>query len=103
MQRAEPSLDSMQLFDELKEPGAKMQNGKDFPPLFDFTKEGMSGHVFAVPRLMADESSCAELSIRPDLNSKLVPQHAEEALLQRGIDIHNFSPIPAEEMRITLD
>jgi glycogen synthase kinase 3 beta len=60
-----------------------MQSGKDLPPLFDFMHE--------------------ELSIRPDLISKLVPSHAEAALKERGIDIHNFEPIPAEQMRISLD
>ena len=28
-------------FDELRQEGAKMPNGKDFPPLFNFTREGM--------------------------------------------------------------
>ena len=27
-------------FDELRQEGAKMPNGKEFPPLFDFTREG---------------------------------------------------------------
>lgn len=27
-------------FDELRVQGARMPNGKDFPPLFDFTREG---------------------------------------------------------------
>jgi glycogen synthase kinase 3 beta len=27
-------------FDELRVEGARMPNGKDFPPLFDFTREG---------------------------------------------------------------
>jgi glycogen synthase kinase 3 beta len=27
-------------FDELRVDGARMPNGKDFPPLFDFTREG---------------------------------------------------------------
>lgn len=31
---------SPQLFDELRLPDAKMQNGKDLPLLFDFTREG---------------------------------------------------------------
>lgn len=44
-----------------------------------------------------------ELSVRPDLIHKLVPPHAEAELQSRGIDIRNFTPIPAEEMRITLD
>ncbi len=29
-------------FDELRAEGAKMPNGKEFPPLFDFTREGSS-------------------------------------------------------------
>ena len=28
-------------FDELRAEGAKMPNGKEFPPLFDFTREGL--------------------------------------------------------------
>jgi glycogen synthase kinase 3 beta len=28
-------------FDELRVEGARMPNGKDFPPLFDFTREGL--------------------------------------------------------------
>ena len=31
------------LFDELRAEGAKMPNGREFPPLFDFTREGESG------------------------------------------------------------
>jgi glycogen synthase kinase 3 beta len=27
-------------FQELREEGARMPNGKDFPPLFNFTREG---------------------------------------------------------------
>jgi hypothetical protein len=27
-------------FDELRAEGARMPNGKEFPPLFDFTREG---------------------------------------------------------------
>ncbi|GAA5884720.1 hypothetical protein JCM3774_005902 [Rhodotorula dairenensis] len=70
-------------FDELKAPDAKMPTGKDMPPLFDFTRE--------------------ELSCRPDLIGQLVPQHAEAALQERGIDVHNFDPIPLEQMRLQLD
>lgn len=71
------------LFDDLRQPDAKMESGKSMPTLFDFSRE--------------------ELSIRPDLISKLVPAHAEQGLQARGIDIRNFTPIPAEDMRITLD
>lgn len=44
-----------------------------------------------------------ELSIRPDLNRQLVPAWTQPALLSRGIDLNNFTPIPLEQMRITLD
>lgn len=40
-------------FDELRQEGAKMPNGKDFPPLFDFTREGeirFSSHLSVVTR-----------------------------------------------------
>ncbi|GAA5991201.1 hypothetical protein JCM11641_001618 [Rhodosporidiobolus odoratus] len=70
-------------FDDLKLPDAKMPTGKDLPPLFDFTREELSG--------------------RPDLIPQLVPQHAEAELASRGIDVKNFEPIPAEQMRISLD
>lgn len=45
----------------------------------------------------------AELSIRPDLIERLVPEHARPALSEQGIDIHNFQPIPLESLRVTLD
>ncbi|CAG7846450.1 Protein kinase gsk3; AltName: Full=Protein kinase skp1 [Serendipita indica DSM 11827] len=70
-------------FDELRIEGVRMPNGRDFPRLFDFTRE--------------------ELSIRPDLNSRLVPDWCRPELGDRGIDLDNFEPIPLEELRITLD
>ncbi|KIM29013.1 hypothetical protein M408DRAFT_126592 [Serendipita vermifera MAFF 305830] len=71
------------LFDELRTEGTRMPNGRDFPRLFDFTKE--------------------ELSISPDLNRQLVPDWCLPELEGRGIDLNNFVPIPLEELRITLD
>ncbi|TFY57115.1 hypothetical protein EVJ58_g7223 [Rhodofomes roseus] len=70
-------------FDELRVQGARMPNGKDFPPLFDFTRE--------------------ELSVRPDLMRQLVPSWCEPELASRGIDVDNFVPIPLEQLRISLD
>lgn len=70
-------------FDELRVEGQHMPNGKDFPPLFDFTRE--------------------ELSIRPDLMRQLVPPHCEPELRQRGIELDTFVPIPLEQLRISLD
>ena len=63
-------------FDELRLPETKLASGNNLPPLFNFT--------------------ALELSIRPDLLSKLVPAHAESELLSRGIDVHNFTPIPIQ-------
>lgn len=70
-------------FDELRVQGARMPNGKDFPLLFDFTRE--------------------ELSVRPDLIRKLVPPHTEPELASRSIVLDSFVPIPLEQMRISLD
>ncbi|KAL7747378.1 glycogen synthase kinase 3 [Sorochytrium milnesiophthora] len=60
-------------FDELRQVDCQVTAGKALPPLFDFTP--------------------LELSIRPDLNRKLVPQHVEPELLARGIDLNQFTPI----------
>ncbi|CAD6885723.1 unnamed protein product [Tilletia laevis] len=70
-------------FDELRTSEGRLPNGREFPPLFNWTRE--------------------ELSIRPDLISRLVPAQAEAELLSRGIDVHNFEPIPLESLRVTLD
>lgn len=43
-------------FDELRDPAARLPNGRDLPPLFNF--------------------SSVELSIQPTLNSTLIPPHA---------------------------
>ncbi|KAG8985908.1 regulator of ime2 [Tulasnella sp. JGI-2019a] len=71
------------LFEELKQEGTRMPNGKDLPRLFDFTRE--------------------ELSIRPDLNRTLVPPHCEPELAARGIRLDGFVPIPLEQLKVSLD
>jgi 2-polyprenyl-3-methyl-5-hydroxy-6-metoxy-1,4-benzoquinol methylase len=45
----------------------------------------------------------AELSIRPDLNQQLVPQHMRSVLAARGLDIDNFTPLTKQEMMAKLD
>jgi len=70
-------------FTELRTEGLKMPNGKDLPPLFNFTRE--------------------ELSVRPDLIRELVPPHHEPELASRSIHLDNFVPIPLEQMKISLD
>jgi glycogen synthase kinase 3 beta len=44
-----------------------------------------------------------ELSIAPQLNSRLVPQHLRAELASRGLDIDNFTPMAKEEMMARLD
>jgi hypothetical protein len=44
-----------------------------------------------------------ELSIQPSLNKKLVPEHARAALLAKGLDIDNFTPMTKDEMMAKLD
>jgi len=43
-------------FDELRDPNTRLPNGKDLPPLLNFTQQ--------------------ELAIKPSLNAKLIPSHA---------------------------
>ncbi|KAJ1837657.1 glycogen synthase kinase 3, partial [Coemansia sp. RSA 2703] len=61
-------------FDELRNPETRLYTGEEIPELFDFTVE--------------------ELSVDPSLIPKLVPPHRIEDLKARGVDIHNFVPIP---------
>ncbi|KAJ3026593.1 UNVERIFIED_CONTAM: regulator of ime2 [Siphonaria sp. JEL0065] len=68
---------SAPFFDELRNRETRLPDGSELPPLFDF--------------------SPLELSIRPDLNSKLIPPHAEADLLARGIDLEQFQPTPEEK------
>lgn len=71
-------------FDELRQQDTRLPNGRDLPPLFDFT----------VP----------ELSIRPDLNAQLVPEWVKEGDMRaRGIELDKLVPIPLEQMKVTLD
>jgi glycogen synthase kinase 3 beta len=70
-------------FDELRTGDMRMPNGREMPLLFNWTKE--------------------ELSIRPDLIHRLVPKHAEADLQAQGIDVNNFTPVPLESLRVTLD
>ena len=41
-----------------------------------------------------------EMSIKPELNTKLVPPHARSQL---GFDLDTFEPIPPDQLRVTLD
>lgn len=87
-------------FDELRVEGARMPNGKEFPRLFDFTREGI---VSSFGMSTAADQLMTELSVRPDLNRLLVPPHCEAELRSRSIDLDTFVPIPLDQLKITLD
>jgi len=78
-------------FEELRDPNTKLPDSRgiapgtlrDLPPLFNFTRH--------------------ELSIKPELNERLVPLHARAALRENGIDLKNFVPMSKEEMFAKLD
>ncbi|KAJ3064833.1 regulator of ime2 [Podochytrium sp. JEL0797] len=63
---------SAPFFDELRLPNTVLPSGSELPMLFDF--------------------SPLELSIRPDLNRVLIPGHAIEEMMARGIDFEKFMP-----------
>lgn len=88
------------LFDELRAEGAKLPNGKEFPLLFNFTREGK---LNAEWRCVKADRVFAELSVRPDLIRRLVPPHVEPELASRSIVLDGFVPIPLEQMRLSLD
>ncbi|KAL0085896.1 glycogen synthase kinase GKS2 [Phycomyces blakesleeanus] len=57
-------------FDELRHPDTRLGNGKSLPPLFDFSSQ--------------------ELSVDSELFNMLVPEHAKEMLVKRGLDLMSF-------------
>lgn len=83
-------------FDELRDPNTRLPDSReisanghsgpalrDLPPLFNFTE--------------------LELSIAPELNSRLVPPHARPQLAARGIDLDRFVPLRPDQIRTTLN
>jgi glycogen synthase kinase 3 beta len=52
---------------------------------------------------VSDTNFYVELSIAPQLNQQLVPQHVRGELAERGLDINNFQPLSKEEMMARLD
>lgn len=78
-------------FDELRDPNTRLPDSRnpsgpirDLPPLFNFSK--------------------LELSIAPELNSKLIPPHAKSQIrATTGIDVDNFIPLRLEEIRASIN
>ncbi|KPI42396.1 Protein kinase gsk3 [Cyphellophora attinorum] len=77
-------------FDELRDPSTRLPDSRqvggsarELPALFDFSRH--------------------ELSIAPQLNSKLIPAHARSRLVAQGLDPDNFTPMTKDEMMARLD
>jgi len=96
-------------FDELRDPATRFPdsrhpNGpvKDLPTLFDFSRHGM--FPFSDLNFFQGITNLfQELSIAPQLNHQLVPQHIRASLAARGLDIDNFTPMTKDEMMARLD
>lgn len=105
------AIDAMvhSFFDELRDPNTRLPdsrhpNGqvKDLPTLFDFSRHGMPVSLFSNPASWVTNID-TELSIAPELNHRLVPQHVRAGLAARGLDIDNFTPMTKDEMMARLD
>jgi len=80
-------------FDELRDPNTRLPDSrhtnsapKELPKLFNFSRH--------------------ELSIKPELNSRLVPPHARAALVDeqnQPLDMDNFTALKPDEMMARLD
>jgi len=94
-------------FDELRAPDCRFPDSrhaagatKEMPRLFDFSRHGRScagEHHDISNRILL------ELSISPELNSRLVPTHARKELASRGIDLDNFAPMSQEDLMAHLE
>jgi glycogen synthase kinase 3 beta len=94
-------------FDELRDPSTKLPDSRgnggvrDLPPLFDFSRHGT--YCVLGQSLLRYLLTVIELSILPSMNERLVPQHARQALLAKGIDLNNFVALSRDEMMAKLD
>jgi glycogen synthase kinase 3 beta len=96
-------------FDELRDPSTKLPDSRhgsgqlrELPDLFDFSRHGKPKISLPHGKKVITNSR-QELSIRPDLNQQLVPQHMRSVLASRGLDIENFTPLTKQEMMAKLD
>lgn len=90
-------------FDPIRDPNTRLPDGRPLPPVLNFSRQGRkkSKKITASLKLKTYFIFFLELSIRPDLIRRLVPPHYEQELLNQGIDIHNFEPIPLDQMKIS--
>lgn len=96
-------------FDEIRDPACRFPdsrhpNGasKEMPALFDFSRHGML-QTIASPFGCSEAHQDPELSIAPEMNTRLVPVHARKALAAQGLDLEAFVPLSKDEMIARLD
>ena len=95
-------------FDELRDPNTRLPDSrhsggasKELPNLFDFSRHGTFHQGSDLQCYKANED--VELSIAPELNSKLVPAQVKPTLAAAGLDIDNFTSLTREQMMARLD
>lgn len=65
-------------FNELREGNKTLPNGREFPPLFNFTEQGTECTCVDF-RVVTKIMSFTELAIQPSLNSSLLPRSPNDA------------------------
>lgn len=64
-------------FDELRVSNCRLPNGRELPPLFNFSQTGLKISISFRRKfsfLFSFSYFCQELEIEPSLNSKLIPK-----------------------------
>ena len=67
-------------FDELRGPETKMPNGKEFPPLFNFTREGLSSFFLVFHTCPLTRANRVERPSRLDQQARTTTRRARAAL-----------------------
>lgn len=73
-------------FNELREGNKVLPNGRDFPPLFNFTEQGKTQRQLIMIEAEANAfiSPFIELAIQPTLNASLQPRNPNDAPSNAG-------------------
>lgn len=96
-------------FDSIRDPNTTLPDGQPLPPVLNFSSQGIlmiciQPIIAGINRYISLFFFCLitilELSIRPDLIHQLVPAHYEHVLLEQGIDINHFEPIPLDQIKV---
>lgn len=71
-------------FNELREGNKVLPNGREFPPLFNFTEQGESIASATSRQTYSSSYLLLELAIQPSLNASLLPRNPNDAPSNAG-------------------